>query len=81
MEKASILIVPYVVSHSPNALDIRPSLTGVPEAFILSEGLDAIYVGELHHIRFANASFYEGDVECHHGVDEIRVNWKGMRLK
>ena len=68
----SILVVPHIIIQHLDALDVKPPLAGVLEAFILSKGLDVIDVGKLHHWRFANVRFQEGDVECHHGADGLK---------
>ena len=57
------------------------SLTCVLEPFISSKGLDAIYIGKLDCRGFAYVHFYKGDVECHHGVDEVLFELERCDIK
>ena len=54
-----------------DTFDIKPLLTSLPEAFILSKGLNVVNVCELHHIKFPDIILHEGDVEDHHSANRV----------
>ena len=53
-------------------LSWTPQTLSTSGPFIIGQGIDAEYIGELHRRRFAYDCLHEGDVECHHGADAIQ---------
>ena len=81
IKEETILIVPHIVSNDPNTFDIRTMFACVLKAFMLSQHLDAVYMGELFSSCLSDTSLHESDVEGHDSMEWIRGQLKRDEVK